>query len=139
MSVVARRYYLRGTKALSRGDLTVAMEALHAAVDLVPTFAAARIAWAVAIARFGDCPHSAQVLRAGLARPASPAATATLWVTLGDVLTMAGDFPGAQDAFEQAAKYEALKPRAQAGVARVHAKQGRYAQAFQALREVSCR
>ena len=137
MSVVARRYYLRGTAALERGDLAAAMESLHAAVDLVPTFVNARIAWAVAIARFGDCPRAAQVVRAGLSRRATAPATAAMWAALGDILTLGGDFPGAQDAFSQAEKHDSMIARSKAGIARVHAKQGRYRQAFAALKQAA--
>jgi Flp pilus assembly protein TadD len=133
MSAVARRYYVRGRDALDKADLEGAIEALGAAVDLVPTFASARAAYAVALARYGDCPRAAQTLRAGLARPATPVALATLWATLGDVLTAGGDFPGAEDAFRQAATEPQLEARAAAGLARVYAKTGRYGDSFAQL------
>ena len=133
MSLVARRYYVRGMRALDRGDLTTAIEALQAAVDLVSTFSMARCAYAVALARFGDNARAAQTLRAGLARKASPIAKAALWATLGDVLSAMGDFNGAEDAFAQAQQRDEFEARAAAGTARVHAKLGRYNEAFAGL------
>ena len=130
MSSVARRYYVRGRDALDRGDFTTAMEALKAAIDLVPTFSMARVAFSVALARFGDVPRAAQTLRAGLARHATPVATAAMWATLGDVLTAAGDFLGAEDAFLQAGEHPDFAGRCASGLARVYAKLGRYDQAF---------
>ncbi len=133
MSSVARRYYVRGRDALERGDHTTAMESLKAAIDLVPTFSMARVAFSVALARFGDVPRAAQTLRAGLARPATPVATAAMWATLGDVLTASGDFLGAEDAFLQAREHPAFIGRCASGLARVYAKLGRYDQAFDQL------
>lgn len=134
MSAVARRYYVRGRAALEKADYEGAIEALRAAVDLVPQFSSARVAYAVALARYGDCPRAAQTLRAGLGRPATPVARAAMWATLGDVLTAGGDFPGAEDAFRQANAEPQLVARAAAGLARVYAKQGRYADSFAQLR-----
>jgi tetratricopeptide (TPR) repeat protein len=133
MSVVARRYYVRGTDALGRGDLEAACEGLRAAIDLVPTFAPARIAYAQALARQGDTPRAAQALRAGLARPGTRVAAAAMWAALGDVLTMSGDFLGAEDAFRQAAETDGFAVRAASGLARVYAKLGRYPESFEQL------
>jgi tetratricopeptide (TPR) repeat protein len=137
VSAVARRYYRRGRTALERNDLPTAVESLSAAIDLVPTFASARVAYAVALSRHGDHPRAAQVLRAGLARPGSKIAHASLWSTLGDVLAAGGDFLGAEDAFSQAAQTEGYEARVAAGMARVHAKLGRYPEAFAELRKVA--
>jgi tetratricopeptide (TPR) repeat protein len=134
MSAVARRYYVRGRAALDKADFEAAIEALRAAVDLVPQFSSARMAYAVALARYGDCPRAAQTLRAGLGRPCTPVARAAMWATLGDVLTTGGDFPAAVDAFEQARTEPQLEARAAAGLARVYAKQGRYGDSFAQLR-----
>jgi tetratricopeptide (TPR) repeat protein len=133
MSAVARRYFVRGRAALERGDIEGALEALKAAVDLVPTFSSARCAYAIALARFGDCPRAAQSLRAGLARPGTSVAQAAMWATLGDVLTLGGDFLGAEDAFNQAAQEPGFEARAASGLARVYAKLGRYPEAVQRL------
>jgi tetratricopeptide (TPR) repeat protein len=130
LSAVARRYYVRGKAALDKNDLDTALEALRAAIDLVPAFSGARVAYAVALCRYGDVPRAAQILRAGLARPASPVAAAALWAALGDALTMAGDFLGAEDAFRQAEQHPAFAGRAAAGLARTYAKLGRYPDSF---------
>jgi len=102
MSAVARRYYERGRSALESGDLESAQEALRAALDLAPTFGNARVAYAVALARAGDCPRAASVLRAGIGRASSPISAAAMYATLGDVLTLGGDFFGAEEAFQAA-------------------------------------
>ena len=133
MSTVARRYYLRGRSSLEANDLDAAIEALSSAVDLAPTFAAARVALAAALARFGDCPRAAQVLRAGLSRPVPAASRALLWASLGDVLAQSGDFPGAEEAYVHAEGDPAFAKRAAAGRARIHAKLGRYPEAFAEL------
>ncbi len=137
MSSAARRYYGRGQKALASGDLEVAMETLKSALDLAPAFADARIAYGIALARYGDCPREDQTLRRGISHQASPVTQAALWATLGDILTKSGDFPGAQQAFENAASHPDFGARAAAGLARVHAKMGRYLEAFNELRTVT--
>lgn len=139
MSTVAKRYYNRGVASLRRGDMNDALEALRAAVDLLPIYSQARVAYAVALTRLGDCPRAAQVLRAGLGRRCTDVAAATMWATLGDVLVRSGDFYGAEDAFNQAAQYDGFDGRAAAGLARVYAKLGRYADSFvQLQRAASC-
>jgi tetratricopeptide (TPR) repeat protein len=135
MSVVARRYYGRGREALDRGDLDGAIEALRAALDLAPYFSSARVAYAVALTRMGDCPRAAQAVRAGLGMRASAVARAAMWATLGDILTTGGDFLGAEDAFRQAAAtHPDVAARAASGLTRVYAKLGRYPEAFAQLR-----
>ena len=126
MSTVARRYYQRGREALDNGDLESAQEALRAALDLAPGFGNARIAYAVALARAGDCPRAAQVLRPGVGRALSPIAAAAIHATLGDVLVLGGDFFGAEDAFQQAASTPGFEARVASGLARVYAKLGRF-------------
>lgn len=133
MSTVARRYYQRGLAAMERGDTNGSLEALRAAVDLSPAYSEARIAYAIALARMGDCPRGAQVLRAGLGRLCSKVAIATMWATLGDVLTRGGDFYGAEDAFKQAGQQPGFEGRAAAGLARVYAKLGRYPESFEQM------
>lgn len=134
MSAVARRYYTRGREALARGDMDGALEALRAALDLAPWFTSARIAYAVTLARTGDCPRAAQALRAGLGTRASAVSRAAMWATLGDVLTAGGDFLGAEDAFKQAATHPGFEARAASGLTRVYGKLGRYQDAFAQLR-----
>ncbi|MBK9030048.1 MAG: tetratricopeptide repeat protein [Myxococcales bacterium] len=137
MSQVARRYYARGVQAIASNELTVAVEQLQAAVDLAPTFGDARIAFAVALAKFGDAPRAANVLRAGLGRAPSPVSTAALWATLGDVLTLSGDFLGAEDALRQAGDHPDFAVRAASGLARVYAKLGRFPDAVVQLRRAA--
>lgn len=126
MSSVARRYYERGRAALETGDLESAQEALRAALDLAPSFGNARVAYAVAMARAGDCPRAAQVLRAGLGRASSPVSAAAMQATLGDVLTLGGDYFGAEEAFNQAARTPGFEARVASGLARVYSRLGRY-------------
>jgi Flp pilus assembly protein TadD len=122
MSSVARRYYERGRQALDVGDLETAQEALRAALELQPTFGNARVAYAVALAKANDCPRAASVLRAGLGRASSRVS----YATLGDVLTMGGDFFGAEEAFQEASKTPGFEARVASGLARVYARLGRY-------------
>jgi tetratricopeptide (TPR) repeat protein len=133
LSIVARRYFVRGRKAFDSGDLETAMESLRAAVDLVPTFVAARVAYAQALAGFGDCPRAAQSLRSGLAQRTTAPGRGELFSALGDVLTRSGDFRGAEEAFDQAGQIAGFEGRAAAGRARIYAKLGRYAEAFACL------
>ena len=125
MSQVARRYYERGLAAIKTGEHQTAVEQLQAALDLSPTFGSARIAFAVALAKFGDCPRAAGVLRAGLGRASSPTTQAAMLATLGDVLTLGGDFFGAEEAFKQAGTTPGFEVRAAAGLARVYGKLNR--------------
>jgi hypothetical protein len=53
-------------------------------------------------------------------------------VALGDVLTAGGDFPGADQAYAEAARIPGRHPLA-ARLARLHAKTGRYDESFAAL------
>jgi predicted Zn-dependent protease len=122
MSAVARRYYERGTLSLEQGDLENAQESLRAALDLAPNFGDARIAYSIALARAGDAPRAASVLRAGLGRATSQISSAAMWATLGDVLTLGGDFFGAEEAFQHVAKVAGFEVRAASGLARVYAR-----------------
>ncbi len=126
MSSVARRYYERGRSSLDAGDLESAQEALRAALDLAPMFGNARVAYAVALAKANDCPRAAQVLRAGLGRASSPVSAAAMYATLGDVLTLGGDFFGAEEAFNAAGQTPGFEVRVASGLARVYARLGRY-------------
>ena len=134
MSSVARRYYERGRQSLDAGDLESAQEALRAALDLAPGFGNARVAYAVALAKAGDPPRAAQVLRAGIPRASSPISAAAFHATLGDVLVLGGDFLGAEEAFRQAARTPGFEVRCAAGLARVFARLGRYADMAAQLR-----
>lgn len=132
-ATLARRYFVRGHQELSRAENEAAAESFRAAVDLSPAFASARIGYAVALARIGDVPRAAQVLRAGLGRPASTNARVSMFLTMGDVLCLGGDFFGAEDAYRQAAELRPGEPAAAAGLARVYAKLGRYKDSFEHL------
>src|SRR5262245_65574444 len=110
MSTVARRYYDRGVQALRNGDVESAQESLRAAVDLAPAFGDARVAYAVALARAGDTPRAAQVLRTGLGRALSPTSAAAPWATLGDVLTLGGHLLGGEEASRKAPSRPCLAP-----------------------------
>jgi thioredoxin-like negative regulator of GroEL len=126
VSSVARRYYERGKAALDGGDLASAQEALAAALDLAPSFGNARVAYAVALAKAGDCPRAASVLRAGIPRASSAISAAAMYATLGDVLTLGGDFLGAEEAFNTAAQTPGFEARVASGLARVYARLGRH-------------
>ena len=126
MSAVARRYYERGRAALESGDLESAQESLRAALDLAPAFGNARVAYAVVLAKSNDCPRAAAVLRAGLGRTSSVISTAAMYATLGDVLTLGGDFFGAEEAFNAAGQTPGFEVRVASGLARVYARLGRY-------------
>ena len=127
MSSVARRYYDRGRAALDAGDIESAQEALRAALDLAPAFGNARVAYGVALAKAGDCPRAAQVLRAGIGRASSAISAAAMHATLGDVLVLGGDFLGAEQAFLEAGQTPGFEARAASGLARVYARLGRFA------------
>jgi Flp pilus assembly protein TadD len=137
MSSVARRYYERGKHALAVGDLEAAQEALRAALDLAPSFGNARVAYAVALAKAGDPPRAASVLRAGIPRASSPISAAAMYATLGDVLVLGGDFFGAQDAFQTAGQTPGFEARVASGMARVHARLGRFREMAEALRRAA--
>ena len=137
MSSVARRYYERGRQALDTGDLETAQEALKAALDLAPTFGNARVAYAVALAKAGDCPRAAGVLRAGIPRASSPISAAAMWATLGDVLVLGGDFFAAEEAFHTCAQTPGFEARAASGLARVHARLGRFRDMAEQLRRAA--
>lgn len=126
MSSVARRYYERGRAALDNGDLESAQEALRAALELAPGFGDARIAYAVALAKAGDCPRAAQLLRGGPGLARSAVSAAAIHATLGDVLTLGGDFHGAEQAFMTAARTPGFEARCAAGLARVYSRLGRF-------------
>jgi tetratricopeptide (TPR) repeat protein len=137
MSSVARRYYERGRQSLEAGDLESAQEALRAALELQPAFGNARVAYAVALAKANDCPRAASVLRAGLGRASSRISVAAMYATLGDVLTLGGDFFGAEEAFQEAAKTPGFEARVASGLARVYARLGRYRDMADQLRRAA--
>lgn len=133
MSAQARRYYERGKQALDTGDLESAQQALSSALQLAPSFGNAICAYAVALARAGDAPRAAAVLRSGIPRASSKISSAAMYATLGDVLTLSGDFFGAEDAFNTAAQTPGFEARVASGLARVYSRLGRYRDMAQAL------
>lgn len=137
MSSVARRYYDRGRSALDNNDLETAQESLRAALDLAPNFGNARVAYAVAVAKAGDGPRAAQILRHGLGRASSRVSAAAMYATLGDVLVLAGDFFGAEEAFQSAAQTPGFEARVASGLARVYARLGRYKDMADQLKRAS--
>ena len=137
MSSVARRYYERGRTALDSGDLASAEEALRAALELAPQFGNARVAYAIAIAKGGDAPRAAGVLRAGVGRASSKISSAAMYATLGDVLVLGGDFFGAEEAFNFASQTPGFEARVAAGLARVYARLGRFADMAKQLKRAA--
>lgn len=137
MSVQARRYYERGKQALEGGDLETAQQQLAAALQLAPSFGDAACAYAVALAKAGDAPRAASVLRSGIARATSRVSAAAMHATLGDVLVLAGDFFGAEDAFNAAAQTPGFEARVASGLARVYARLGRYRDMAQQLQRAA--
>jgi tetratricopeptide (TPR) repeat protein len=132
-AATARRYYVRGNTEMGRGEYEAAAESFRAAMDMYAGFLSARLSYAVALARQGDAPRAAQVLRAGIAREERPKQRATLFLGLGDALVQGGDFFGAEDAYKQAKELVPGLSAADAGLARVHARLGRYGDSFAAL------
>jgi len=94
VSSQARRYFERGKQALDTGDLETAQQQLASALQLAPQFGNAICAYAVALAKAGDCPRASAVLRSGIPRATSPISSAAMYATLGDVLILGGDFFG---------------------------------------------
>jgi thioredoxin-like negative regulator of GroEL len=131
---VARRYFQRARQQLTAGDVDAAEQSFAAAVELVPAFAAARVGAALLLAR-SDPPRAAQLLRAGLRSAVRATDRRPLLCALGDVLTAAGDFPGADEAYAQASALlpEAARKPLASRLARLRAKTGRYADAFAEL------
>jgi Flp pilus assembly protein TadD len=137
MSAQARRYYERGKQALDTGDLETAQQQLSSALQLAPSFGNAIVAYAVALARAGDCPRAATVLRAGIPRAASAISSAAMYATLGDVLVLGGDFFGAEEAFNSAGRTPGFEARVASGLARVYARLGRYRDMANALQRAA--
>ena len=137
MSAVARRYYVRATELLKRGDLDSARDDFRAALDMAPMFVEARISYATVLARIGEASRAAQVLRAGLQNERRPRSRLSLESALGDVLIAAGDYRGAEEAFTSAARTggDLGLPQAELHdrLARLRAKTGRFEEALDEL------
>lgn len=130
-ATVARRYFVRGRQQLRAGDLDAASQSFTGAVELMPAFVEARVGAALTIVR-SDPPRAAQLLRTGLRTATRANERRMLLCALGDVLTAGGDFPGADEAYAQAAQIPGRNPL-NARLARLRAKTGNYADAFAAL------
>ena len=133
-ATIARRYFLRGVDELRRGELDDACQDLLAAVQLVPSFYEARIAYATAFLRLKDPPRASQTLRAGLHYAQTGPSRAALCRALGDALIAAGDFLNAEQAFTESklatpGESAELHDR----IARLRARTGRYAESFDEL------
>lgn len=139
MSSQARRYFERGKQALDTGDLETAQQQLASALQLAPNFGNAICAYAVALAKAGDCPRAATVLRSGVPRATSPISAAAMYATLGDVLILGGDFFGAEEAYQIAARTPGFEARAASGMARVHARLGRFREMAESLKAAAGR
>jgi thioredoxin-like negative regulator of GroEL len=136
-ATVARRYFARGKEQLRAGELDAAAQSFAAAVELAPYFTEARVGAAMTLART-DPPRAAQLLRRGLPGVTRASARRLLLVALGDVLTAGGDFPGADEAYAEAARLPGRHPLA-TRLARLQAKTGRYAEAFATLAAATAR
>ena len=116
---------------LRAGDLDAATQSFGAAVELAPYFVEARVGAALTLARTNP-PRAAQLLRTGLRGLTRASQRRLVLVALGDVLTVGGDFPGADEAYAQASQLPGRHPLA-SRLARLQAKTGRYAEALATL------
>jgi tetratricopeptide (TPR) repeat protein len=127
---VARRYFVRAREQLMRGDMESACQEFGAAIELVPGFVAARIGYALTLAR-RDPPRAAQALRNGLgARAQRVTERRDLLCALGDVLVASGDYPGAEAAYAEAATLSPAARPLHDRLARLRAKTGRFSEAL---------
>jgi thioredoxin-like negative regulator of GroEL len=128
-AAVARRYFVRAREQLRHGDMESACQEFGAAVELQPGFVAARIGYALTLAR-SDPPRAAQALRAGLLRATRVKERRDLSCALGDVLVASGDYPGAEAAYADAASLPGAGGALHDRLARLRAKTGRFAEAL---------
>lgn len=138
MSAVARRYFVRASEELRRGDLESARDNFRAALELAPMFVEARIGYATALVRTREAGRAAQVLRDGLDDEKRPQSRLVLESALGEVLITLSDYRGAEQAFSSVAQAsEALGLPANASLhdrlARLRAKTGRFREALDEL------
>ena len=138
MSVVARRYFLRGREARYRGDLPAAREAWGAAVELCPTFVEARIGLGMAIGR-DDPPRAVTTLRAGLGHGPRGRRRRLLLEALGEAQVLAGDFAGADVSLSEAATLPGAGAELWLRIARLRARTHRFSEAFEAFAEAASR
>lgn len=107
-ALMARRYYTRGITELRGNELDDACQDLQAAVQLIPSYYEARIAYATALLKLKDPPRAIQTLRAGLHYTTSGPGRALLCRAFGDALVAGGDFLAAEQAF---AESQAVSPQ----------------------------
>jgi thioredoxin-like negative regulator of GroEL len=126
---VARRYFVRARELLRRGDMESACLEFGAAVELQPNFVAARIGYALTLAR-RDPPRAAQALRSGLRGRLRVSERRDLLCALGDVSVASGDYPSAEAAYDEAAALPGAGRPLHNRLARLRAKTGRFAEAL---------
>ena len=136
MSVVARRYFVRGREARNRGDLAGAREAWSAAIELCPTFVEARIGLGLAIVR-DDPPRAVTTLRGGLGHAPRGRRRRVLLEALGEAQLLAGDFIGADASLSEAATLPGAGPELWLRIARLRARTHRYGEAFAAFSQAA--
>lgn len=133
-AIMARRYYTRGLTELKSNELDDACQDLQAAVQLIPSYYEARMAYATALLKLKDPPRAIATLRAGLHYTTSGPGRALLCRALGDALVQGGDFLAAEQAF---AESQATSPQDSADLhdrlARLRARTGRFDEAFTEL------
>lgn len=133
-ALIARRYYLRALDEIRRHELDDACQDLQAALQLIPGYYEARVAYAAALLRLKDPPRAVQTLRAGLHYNPSGAGRAQLQRALGDALVASGDFLAAEQAFaETSATTAADSADLHDRIARLRARTGRFQDAFNEL------
>ena len=136
MSVVARRYFVRGRQARLTGDAAAAREAFSAAVDLCPTFVEARIGLGTMLLR-DDPPRAIQVLRGGLGHAPRGRRRRFLLEALGEAQILGGDFIGADASLSEAATLPGAGADLWLRIARLRARTHRFGDAFSAFAEAA--
>jgi cytochrome c-type biogenesis protein CcmH/NrfG len=136
LSVVARRYFLRGRMARRRGEVADAREAFAAAVELCPSFVEARLGLAAMLLR-DDPPRAVQTLRAGLTLATRGRRRRFLLEALGEAQVLGGDFIGADATLSEAATLPGAGPELWLRIARLRARTHRFAEAFAAFAEAA--
>ncbi len=132
-ALLARRYYVRGVAQLAEGRYDDACRDLSEVVRLFPGFAEARIGYARALIGLSDAPRAVQVLRNGLHHDPLPRERGQLQRALGDALLAGGDYAGAEQALSEAAQGGAETADLHDRLARLRARTGRFAEAFDEL------
>jgi hypothetical protein len=132
MSVVARRYFVRGRDARRRGDPAAAREAFAAAIELCPSFVEARIGLGMVQLR-DDPPRAMGTLKNGLGLSPRGRRRRLLLEALGEAQILGGDFTGADASLSEAATLPGAGPELWLRIARLRARTHRFAEAFAAF------